>query len=73
VYACHGKFKCPLKKYKPPIQQWRGGEEKEREGERRHWETPTERERKRKGEKAAAIKQISTGVRLAGRCGHREY
>lgn len=49
--------------------------ERERGGEEETPETPKERGRGEREEKreAAAIKQIWTGVRLAGRCGRCEY
>jgi len=80
-----GKFNCPQKKRKrtPYSSRERREDRKKRErekerergGEEETPETPKERGRGEREEKreAAAIKQIWTGVRLAGRCGRCEY
>lgn len=47
--------------------------ERERGGEEETLRNANGEREEEKREKEAAIKQIWTGVRLAGRCGHREY
>lgn len=69
------------KKYKPPYSSEERGRERKKEREReiggeeetrRNANGEREREEEKR-EKEAAIKQIWTCVRLAGRCGHCEY
>lgn len=66
------KIQLSFKKiYKPPVAVRGGGEKGRERGEKRRLCQQREREEEKR-EKEAAIKQNSTGVRLTGRCGHRE-